>query len=348
VAKGGRGATQRAEGHVTGVDASEPLSREAGTSQAASLPAAPTEQGLGVRQELSASSSPAAPLISAEMCASTEPTTCAICCADMPAFRSVQLRCGHGWYCASCVLRYAESRLAVGKPDLPCPDCGEEVAEHEMRRLLPTEVVEAFLAHSLELAVCMNADLRPCPTPGCPMRVALSEDGTNRFKCPLCNKTCCAKCGWQPFHAGLTCAERAAQPYKKDTIRKRNRTTGSSGAHKTTGTATASTMQVDEGLLQWMKEHGAKQCPCCRSAVTKQRLHGQHTQRWECHKMICRACGTRFCFKCLTVLTTSRSCGCTSAKHGFVDPHTGKVVGHSGKRQREQKQQQLKQCKRQR
>jgi len=350
VAKKVRGAARKLGGLVSRVDASEKTPRQARTSPAAPPEALFTEgsseQGHEVQQELLASSTLAAPLASAEMCASTEPTSCSICCMDVPAFRSVRLRCGHGWYCASCVLRYAESRLAVGKPDLPCPDCGAEVAEHEMRRLLPEEVVEAFLARSLELAVCMNADLRPCPTPGCPMRVALAEDGANRFKCPLCQKTCCAQCGWQPYHSGLTCAQRAARPYYK--ARKRNQPTGNGAAQTATGAANISTAQVDEGLLQWMNEHGAKQCPCCRSAVTKHRLQGQHTQRWECHKMICLACGTRFCFKCLTILTESKSCGCTSAAHGFVDPHTGKVVMHNRKQHGRQKQQQPKKCKRER
>merc|ERR1712032_585993 len=62
--------------------------------------------------------------------------------------------------------------------------------------------------------------------------------------------------------------------------------------------------------------------------VTKQNLKNQTTQRSECHKMMCRNCSTRFCFKCLAILTTDYTCGCTRDLHGFIDPHTGKRLVH--------------------
>lgn len=65
-------------------------------------------------------------------------------------------------------------------------------------------------------------------------------------------------------------------------------------------------------------------------AVTKQNIGKQKTQSAECHKMLCRNCGTRFCFKCLAVLTDKFACGCTHKKHGFVDPDTGEYVAHLG------------------
>jgi hypothetical protein len=77
-----------------------------------------------------------------------------------------------------------------------------------------------------------------------------------------------------------------------------------------------------------MQETGAKQCPSCNMAVTKQDLKNQGSQKSECHKMLCRNCDTRFCFKCLAVLTDDFSCGCTKNEHGFVDPHTGEYVQH--------------------
>jgi hypothetical protein len=62
--------------------------------------------------------------------------------------------------------------------------------------------------------------------------------------------------------------------------------------------------------------------------VSKQNLEKQGTQYAECHKMVCRSCNTRFCFKCLTVLTAKFSCGCSIDRHGFIDPVTGKIVKH--------------------
>merc|ERR1719352_1264769 len=77
-----------------------------------------------------------------------------------------------------------------------------------------------------------------------------------------------------------------------------------------------------------MEETGAKQCPGCKMAVTKLDIKQQATQKAECHKMLCRNCNTRFCFKCLAILTDTYTCGCTKDKHGFVDPDTGKYLKH--------------------
>merc|ERR1719324_2250848 len=81
-----------------------------------------------------------------------------------------------------------------------------------------------------------------------------------------------------------------------------------------------------------MEATGTRQCPKCQMATTKENLDKQTEQRSECHKMQCRNCGTRFCFKCLAVLTDTYTCGCTKDKHGFVDPRTGKYVAHLKKR----------------
>merc|ERR1719446_1052609 len=77
-----------------------------------------------------------------------------------------------------------------------------------------------------------------------------------------------------------------------------------------------------------MEATGTRQCPKCRIGISKHSLHEQHTQRRECHKMLCRNCGTRFCFKCLAVLTDAFTCGCSKNKHGFIDPYSGEVIGH--------------------
>ena len=35
------------------------------------------------------------------------------------------------------------------------------------------------------------------------------------------------------------------------------------------------------------------------------------------------------CFKCSSLLTSTRSCGCSDARHGFVDPARGTFVPHA-------------------
>merc|ERR1712187_523952 len=132
-----------------------------------------------------------------------------------------------------------------------------------------------LLERSLEQAASCQADLKACPTPSCPMRVALEDDESGHLKCPLCKKVSCVRCGAQPFHRGLTYEEYAAKKRKRA---RRSR-------------------PDDEALLRrWMEETGTKQCPTCQMAITKQNIQTQGTQRSECHKMMCRNCNTRFCF----------------------------------------------------
>ncbi|CAE7290048.1 unnamed protein product [Symbiodinium natans] len=108
-------------------------------------------------------------------------------------------------------------------------------------------------------------------------------------------------CGAQPYHEGLSCEEH----------RKKERARGD-----------------DDSFMKWMKETGTKQCPKCGMATSKENLDSQTDQVEECHKMLCRSCGTKFCFGCGAVLTETYTCGCTQNAHNFVDPHTGKLVKH--------------------
>merc|ERR1719247_3137099 len=79
--------------------------------------------------------------------------TCAICCCDADANTAVSLACGHGWYCKDCLQRHAEARLDVGDIHVPCPECRAAVPEGDLRRIMPGDVVDRFLARSLERAV---------------------------------------------------------------------------------------------------------------------------------------------------------------------------------------------------
>lgn len=229
------------------------------------------------------------------------PETCSICCDDVDATSAVRLRCNHGWYCKQCMARHVEARLDTGAVQQTCPECNVELAERDLKRLCPPELMDRLLARSLEQAVASTADLRPCPTPNCPMRVCLEPDESGQFLCTLCKKGSCLRCGVQPYHRRMTCEQYAAR-HRRDSF------------------------------MDWMEETGAKQCPGCKMAVTKLDINQQATQKAECHKMLCRNCNTRFCFKCLAVLTDEYTCGCTKDKHGFVDPDTGKYIAHFSKK----------------
>jgi len=240
------------------------------------------------------------------MCLNIKEELCEICCNDIPKHRAVKLACSHGWYCAQCVLRHAEARLSTGASSITCPECCIALAERDLRKLLPQELIDRLLNRSLEQAVSSAPDLWACPTPNCPMRVALEDGELPRLKCTICHKTSCLRCGTQPFHRGLTCEENRNR--RKQGKRQRD--------------------EDIEGLMKWIEKTGTKQCPTCRIAVTKQNLTKQATQYSECHKMVCRNCSTKFCFKCLAVLSDSYTCGCTINAHGFIDPLTGKRLNH--------------------
>lgn len=233
---------------------------------------------------------------------------CEICCNDVPPWRAVRLGCSHGWYCAQCMLRHSEARLSTGAASISCPECCTPLAERDLRKLLPQETIDRLLQRSLEQAVSSVPDLWACPTPNCPMRVALEDGEVPRLKCTFCKKSCCLKCGVQPFHKGLTCEEHK---------------------ERMSGRPAKSKNAKDEEMFnKWLKETGTKQCPTCRIAVSKQNIKNQNTQYSECHKMCCRNCNTRFCFKCLSVLSDAFTCGCTINAHGFIDPRTGKRLQH--------------------
>lgn len=237
----------------------------------------------------------------------TREGTCGICCEDIAASQGVRLACSHGWYCTQCVRRHTEARLSSGSCSVPCPECNTVIAEHDLRKVLPLELVDRLAERSLELAVNSLEDLWACPTPDCPFRVSMEVDDIPRLHCPKCRKTSCLKCGMQPWHKGLTCEEAAL---KRSTGSKRKR------------------CEADEAMKRWCEETGTRQCPTCRMAISKQKLDNQLTQYSECHKMCCRNCMTRFCFKCLAVLSETYTCGCSIDDHGFVDPRSGKRVEH--------------------
>jgi len=234
--------------------------------------------------------------------------TCEICCNDVEKGQAVRLGCRHGWYCMDCMKRHAEARLEVGDAHVACPECSTPIAECNLRKILSAELIERLLARSLEHAVSSTSDLWACPTPNCPMRVALEEGEEPRLQCTACNKESCLRCGTQPYHKGLTCEEHAER------IKERKSRKKAEAAEAT--------------FRQWMQETGTKQCPTCGMAVTKQHLNSQATQYQECHKMLCRNCSTRFCFKCCAILTDTFTCGCSNDRHGFCDPKTGKRLDH--------------------
>eukprot|EP00747_Dinoflagellata_sp_TGD_P129727 gnl/TRDRNA2_/TRDRNA2_174729_c2_seq2.p1 gnl/TRDRNA2_/TRDRNA2_174729_c2~~gnl/TRDRNA2_/TRDRNA2_174729_c2_seq2.p1 ORF type:complete len:539 (+),score=69.00 gnl/TRDRNA2_/TRDRNA2_174729_c2_seq2:194-1618(+) len=245
------------------------------------------------------------------MCRNDAAEMCKICYNDVAPGVAVRLACQHGWYCQECITRHTEARLEQGAVHVSCPECGIAVAEHDLRKLLPARTMERLRSRSLEQATPGTQEVRCCPTPDCSMRVTLNKGDSPQMTCPKCEKTSCLRCGKQPYHTGLTCEEYA----------RRARSLGRNDVN-------------EEKFQKWLKKTGTKQCPTCGTAISKQNLQNQTTQYSECHKMQCRNCETRFCFKCCAVLTENYTCGCTIDAHGFIDPKSGKIVKHLDKRRK--------------
>jgi len=234
---------------------------------------------------------------------------CSVCCEDIPAEAAVLLGCGHGFYCLQCITRFVETRVEEGYAgDVPCPQCSLKISENDLVRLLPMKTIFKLHARSIEKeAVASGSISRSCPTPNCKMRQTIKEGSSGCLTCPMCAQESCWLCGTQPYHEGKTCEQHARRMRKK-------------GENKD-----------EDAFMEWMEATGTRQCPKCQMATSKENLEKQTEQRAECHKMVCRNCGTRFCFKCLAVLTETYTCGCSRNKHGFIDPRTGELIKHLGR-----------------
>lgn len=245
---------------------------------------------------------------------------CRICRDDVLPGTAVLLGCSHGFYCTQCVTKTVQARLDDGIAGyVPCPDCGLAIPENYLTEILPQKTMQCLAQRTLEqkaLSAGSGTIQRACPTPNCAMRQAIKVGCCGMDICPKCTKESCWLCGAQPFHDGRTCEQHAT--------RERSR------GHRTD----------DDSFQAWLEATGTRQCPKCQMALSKEKLENQTQQRSECHKMLCRNCGTRFCFKCLAVLTDKFTCGCSKNRHGFIDPHTGTHINHlkPGSSERSKKQ----------
>ena len=234
--------------------------------------------------------------------------TCGICCESMRLSKAFLLDCqqgSHGWYCADCLNKHAATRLIQGDVSFSCPACREVVPDYITSKFLQRDYLERFHRNSLQKAIAVSSRLFSCPTPDCTVCLWLDDlQDTNLNKCPLCKKSGCLKCGAQPYHTGVSCAEHARRAKRNDQA------------------------QNDILLNKWMESTGSKICPQCGEGITKENLEKQCTEEEECHKVKCRMCHTRFCFKCSAVLTDVFTCGCSRDDHYFVSPCTRRFERH--------------------
>ena len=157
--------------------------------------------------------------------------------------------------------------------------------------------------------VCLEPLVVKAPLPCCEVCVtcaslwAAEQESqglaADEFLCPLC-----AKCLPDTLLSALLRKDALARAHER--ILQRNTEEGA---------------QPLESILprRTLARLGLKQCPRCGEGLQK--------ESETCHKMICRTCRARFCFRCLARLEYF-NCGCTGAEHNFVDPLDGRILTH--------------------
>jgi hypothetical protein len=189
--------------------------------------------------------------------------------------------------------------LSQGFVSFCCPECFQTIADNRLRNILTGDIIGRFHTRSIQKAIAVSTNMFGCPTSDCAMCVWL-EDGEDPWlkACPMCKKGSCLSCRIQPYHEGMTCTQFLQLPLtKKQKLAKVQ-------------------------FLDWIDRTSSKRCPGCKAVVTKEQIENQGTEISECHKMFCRVCGTRFCFRCLEVLTDTLTCHCSGDEHGFLNPIT--------------------------
>mmetsp|Transcript_63014 Transcript_63014/g.204318 ORF Transcript_63014/g.204318 Transcript_63014/m.204318 type:complete len:224 (-) Transcript_63014:11-682(-) len=165
-------------------------------------------------------------------------------------------------------------------------------------------------------AVCSEADQPAAPLSCCGRRVCFGcarrwaamqvlELGASELHCTVCART-------------LGDSELPALLSAKALIQVRSRAVeqASLGSEAAAAPPSAEALGLS---AQQLARIGVKRCPACGT--------GMQRDVETCHKMICRTCRAKFCFRCLARLEYF-NCGCSGSEHRFVDPVDGRIIAH--------------------
>jgi len=207
---------------------------------------------------------------------------CGICFEDIPQRQLDALYCGH-LFCRECMKSYI---LNTSKYPLKCPipNCGTEITAEYIQYFVPgnTDLQQRFATNSI--LGCLGASAVPCPSCGFMYEV---DEGRRHVRCISCNSAFCAQCKIV-WHSGVTCEELKATREKSDEFKE---------------------------LLQLSSTLGWKQCPTCRTVVSKST---------GCNHMQCK-CGAEFCYSCGLKLQLKHEgkceVGCICVKTHYTEAH---------------------------
>ena len=169
----------------------------------------------------------------------------------------------------NCLKTYLELQIKDAKLPILCPDaaCKVEIADGDLKDLLPMETYQKYTDFALNHAVDNQNDISWCPTADCQYAFVFNaNDGEDseeaQLHCPMCAKHYCLNCRVL-FHEGMSCKE-----YQVDSREDAN----------------------DLAFMKMVKGKKFKQCTKCKYFVEKS---------MGCNSMRCR-CGRQFCYKCGT------------------------------------------------
>ncbi|KAK0195145.1 hypothetical protein F5146DRAFT_1132557 [Armillaria mellea] len=187
---------------------------------------------------------------------------CPVCWCEVT--NPITLNCGHS-YCKECL----QHMLLTTNSASPSLRCVKEVDDHPCNEYVKVGIIRKLLSpeqerHLLEVAFLAHIHGRPeefkyCPTPDCHVVYRPANEGTV-LVCPSCWGKICAFCHVQS-HEGLTC--------------KGHRENMEGGY---------------EAFQRWKTEHGAKECPSCKTVIEKS---------GGCNHMTCARCRIHICWVCM-------------------------------------------------
>ena len=213
---------------------------------------------------------------------------CEICLDDKPGQEFFRFEsCGH-FFCRDCLSSYIDVHLngSAGVDELCCPSGSGRCSKKDSKRMLTgsevlgiagQEAREKFERLLLQQALSSMGDIVYCPR----CQTPTVEESDSFGHCPKCRFAFCTLC-FDSFHPGSQCitAEEAIAI---------SRTRNAGGAKNFSPEEQERRKRLVQNAQSLaMIRKCSKQCPSCRSAVSKTR---------GCNKMAC-PCGVKFCYSC--------------------------------------------------
>lgn len=254
----------------------------------------------------------------------TETFGCGICLESLKGRDCLQLeRCKHV-FCQSCLTDYFTVCITEGQVDsvhCPDPDCSQARAKAEAEQAAAADDIAPMVSKKDDLPGSLShqevtgivgeelsqrhanlCEMRrierdptivsSCPRSTCqaPVRRDADDAYVKLGICSKCGYTFCVTChgGWHGIHVpcGVSNAEAAARQFKEGTDEQRKSLELLYGAAKLR--RIVAKYEEDLANAEYFNDNTTA-CPGCAAPISKTE---------GCSKMVCRTCGTKFCYRC--------------------------------------------------